>query len=221
MKTIRPAALLVLTLAAPCFAQADSVTKPKPRLCWRGKPAPSCGSFWVTEFGYDVVLSRTQTRVVEDVGLGGGPNSYDVPDFESHLAWTVGPMFNTSPTTAIGGTLSVAPMNSGARVAVEGRRRWWILDGMAFDLSAGAVRLDVPHPFPTPERSEYGLTVGGYILGGDLVNVSGRADVLFTGGKTRVGTSVGVGLGSYAAAGGTVLLGALVLAFFASIGGEY
>ena len=79
----------------------------------------------------------------------------------------------------------------------------------ALDVSAGAVGLEMPHPAPVFGRPEYGMTVGAYFLGGDLINVNQRVDVIVTGGRVRVGTTNGVGLGSYAGAGGSVLLLAL------------
>jgi hypothetical protein len=212
----RLAALTILALSAPCFAQTDTTSKPRPHLCWRGKPAPDCTTFWITEFGYDAMVARSHTRIVQDFG-SGGVSSYTAPDFESHLVWTVGPMFNTGPGRAVGGTLSFAPTNGDARIAAEARRRWWTGEGPSIDLSGGLVRMTVPQSSPSADGSAYGMTVGGYIVGGDLINVNARTDLLFSGGKTRVGTSLGVGLDSYAAAGGTVVAGALVLVLLASI----
>ena len=209
MKTIRTLAFLAFGFATPCFAQADSIGHPRRHLCWRGRPIPSCTSFWITEFGYDAIVGTTQTRLVDNVAPGG-PYTYDIQDFDSRFVWTVGPMFNTSPRTAIGGTVSIAPVNGGARVAIEGRRRWWIPEGMALDVSAGAVGMQMPHPAPVYSRPEYGMTVGAYFLGGDLINVNQRVDVIFTGGRVRLGTTSGVGLGSYAGAGGSVVLVALI-----------
>lgn len=215
----RLAAILVLALSTPCFAQGDSTVKPRRQhLCWRGKPAPTCTSFWVTEFGFDGMVARSQTRVVQDVGTGS-ESSYTTPDFASHLAWTVGPMFNTSPDRAIGFTLSLAPVNGDSRIAAEARRRWWTSEGSAVDLSAGLVTMNVPQSTAYVSSTAYGMTVGAYLVGGDLINVNGRTDVLFSGGRTRVGASLGVGLDSYAAVGGTVILGALVVLILASWGG--
>jgi hypothetical protein len=57
------------------------------------------------------------------------------------------------------------------------------------------------------------LTAGVYGLGGDIVHFNGHADVTLTGGRVRAGGTVGGGLGSYPAAGATVILGVLTAAF--------
>ena len=63
---------VAVTLAAciPCSAQSDTTTRIPPHLCWRGKPAPDCSTFWITEFGVDAVASSTQTVVSENFGGG-------------------------------------------------------------------------------------------------------------------------------------------------------
>lgn len=55
------------------------------------------------------------------------------------------------------------------------------------------------------------------MIGGDLIQLNARGDLLLTGGRVRAGTSVGAGLGSYGAVGGTILLGALVVAVIVEI----
>ena len=208
----RALAIVLVTLARPCLAQTDSTPKPEYHLCWRGRPAPKCTAFWITEFGFDGVMSTS--RSVVDYGSG---SRYSTRDFDSRLTWTVGPMFNTSPRRAIGGTLTVSPLGGGFRAAVEARHRWWSAEGSAFDLSTGALRFDVPIGGPPYERAEYGVTTGAFLVGGDLINVNGRADLLFTGSKLRYNTSLGIGLGSYAAAGGTLALGAFIAIILSSI----
>lgn len=221
-------ATLLATSASPALAQSDSAGPPSAkaapavaRVCWRGKPIPRCSAFWITELGYDFVNSTTKTvYTVEDPFAG--ELTFTGEDFGSRLTWTVGPMFNTDAAHAIGGTLSISPVNDGARAALEGRRRWWLKGGNAVDVSAGLLRAKLANGYPA--RTEWGLTAGGYVVGGDYVNVNGRVDFLVTGGRQRLGTSAGIGVGSQLAAGSTVLLGLLVLAAFAIIaqeGGAY
>lgn len=207
----RVLALLALPLATPCVGQSDRTTRIPTHLCWRGKPAPECTVFWITEFGVDASTSSTETIVSPDYG-GGQVYRYPLRDFDTRFVWTVGPMFNTGPRTALGGTLSLSPVNSGYRVAVEARRRWWTSRGLALDLSAGAQRMGIASPTGNSERDAYGLTAGAFIVGGDLVNVNGRLDLLVIDGKAHAGTSVGVAGGSYVAIIGTVTLGLLILA---------
>lgn len=203
----------MLSLASPCFAQSDSASTS--RWCWRGRPAPECTTYWITEFGVDASMSSTQRIVSDNLG-GGDVYRYAQRDFDSRFVWTIGPMFNTRPRAAIGGTVSINPLGGHYRAAVEVRRRSWLADGMGFDLSAGALKMGVPNRTGTSYRDEYGLTAGGLVVGADLINVNGRVDLLVSGGKARLGTSVGVGGGSYVAVIGSVALGLLVLAIISA-----
>jgi hypothetical protein len=72
--------------------------------------------------------------------------------------------------------------------------------------------MNVP-PLPDHyQQASYGLTGGAYMVGGDLIHINGRGDLVFTDGKIRAGGTVGAGLGAYGAAGATVVLGLLVAA---------
>ena len=210
----RTVALLTLALATPSAAQTDTTTRIPPHLCWRGKPAPECTAFWITEFGVDVSTSSTQTVVSENYG-GGNVYRYAARDFDSRFVWTVGPMFNTGPRTALGGTLSFSPLGGNYRVALEARRRWWTTPELALDLSAGGLRMAVARPTSMP-RNEYGLTAGAFVVGGDYINVNGRVDLLLSGGKARAGTSLGVAGGYYVAVLGSVALALLIFSIVAA-----
>lgn len=209
----RTVVLVMLSLAAPCLAQSDSAARS--RWCWRGRPMPECTTFWITEFGVDASMSSTQRIVSENLG-GGDVYRYALRDFDSRFVWTVGPMFNTRPRAAIGGTVSINPLGGRYRAAMEVRRRSWLTDGTALDLSAGALKMGVPNRTGTSYRDEYGLSAGALIVGADLINVNARVDLLVSGGKARLGTSAGLGGGSYVAVIGSVALGVLVLAFISA-----
>jgi hypothetical protein len=208
--------LRCILVSAPLVAQADSTTVARPReqrLCWRGRPAPACRSFWITEFGYDVVIASTSTRTVYSDGFS---NSYR--DLDSRLVWTIGPMINRDNGRAVGGTLTLGPGQDGTRAAIEGRYRRWTTSGggSSLDLSGGIVREDV-FVARGGNGTAYGPTVSVFLIGGDLVELTARTELLLGQGKPRAGMTVGFGLGSYAAAGGTVAFVALVAALFASI----
>ena len=206
---------LTLGLAAPCVAQSDTTSGPPMHICWRGKPAPKCTSFWITELGVDASMASTRTVLIDDFGAGNVYRRAE-RDFDSRLTWTVGPMFNTSPRRAIGGTLSLSPVNNNTRVTLEARRRWWANDDLAFDLSAGGFRMPLPRAAGGAYRDGYGLTAGALVVGGDLINVNGRVDLLVTGGKMRAGTSVGLAGGSYIALAGTAALAILIIALISA-----
>lgn len=200
--------VLLMVVTKPTAAQTDTASKPAPHLCWRGKPAPACSTFWITEFGYDANLASTHSTVVNDFS-GGLSQAQDLRDFESRVVWTIGPMFNTRPLRAVGATLSLGPVNHGNRAALEVRKRWWTPERAALDLSAGLTRMDVPRSNFQRER-DYGVTGGVLLGGGDLININARADLLVTGAHPRVGASVGIGLGSYAAVGVMVVTAVLI-----------
>lgn len=211
----RALALLTLALSTPCAAQSDTTTRVPTHLCWRGKPAPECTVFWITEFGVDASTSSTETIVSENFG-GGDVYRYAARDFDSRFTWTIGPMFNTRPRSAIGGTLSISPLSEHYRAALEVRRRCWPSRELALDVSAGALKMGVPSRTGTAYRDEYGLTAAALVVGGDLINVNGRVDLLVTGGRPRFGTSIGLAGGSYVAVAGSVALGLLILAFISA-----
>lgn len=200
----RATALLTLALATPCAAQSDS-TSPR-RWCWRGRPVPLCDAFWITESDADLVISTTTERAIVQSG------SVTVVQRSRHFMnrWvvTIGPMVNTAPLRAIGGTLSISPLyNDGYRVAAELRRRWWSPEGSALDLTVGPVARDVRHLAPRRSNTEFGLTTAGYLVGGDYINANARLDLLLTGRKPIVGTSWGAGFGSRPAVYATIIAG--------------
>jgi len=205
----------LLVVASPSLAQSDTASGIPTRLCWRGKPAPQCTTFWITELGVDASMSSTQTVVTEDFG-GGNVYRYARRDFDSRFSWTVGPMFNTGQRTAIGVTLSLSPQDGGYRAAVEARRRWWKSDDLALDLSGGVLRVPIAPTSGHAFRDGYGVTAGVLVVGGDLININGRVDLLVSGGRVHAGTSAGLAGGSYVALVGTVALGLLILAVISS-----
>jgi hypothetical protein len=179
---------------------------------------PQCEAFWITESGGDFVVSTTTERATIDDGLGTSHVERG-PHFVNRWTVTVGPMFNTSALRATGGTLSISPLyNQGFRVATELRRRWWTPEGSALDLTVGPVASAVRHVAPRRSSSEYGLTTAAYLVGGDVINVNARADLLITGAKPMLGTSVGIGLGSRPGVYGTLIAGLLIFALVAAYG---
>lgn len=72
--------------------------------------------------------------------------------------------------------------------------------------------MPLPRAASASYRDGYGVTAGVLVVGGDLINVNGRVDVLVTGGRLRAGTSVGLTGGSYVALAGTAALAILIIA---------
>ena len=207
----RSLALLLVALPGVALAQSDSVSRNDGPLCWRGKPEPACHSFWITEMSAEYPYAATSTTYTFTDGTYSTRISRR--DVSTQIFWTVGPMFNSGPNRALGITVSAGSVADGSRLAIEARRRYWTAERSAFDLSAGLVRMNVPYrPGGSYGNDGYGLTAGAYAVGGDLINVNARADLVLNGNRLHAGGSVGAGLGSYAAVGATVLLGALIAA---------
>ena len=206
------AVLALLALPVVVSAQSDSTARPRHSACWRGKPEPVCRRFWITEVSGEYSYATTQTHINQGV-----VNPYTRPDVSSQVLLTVGPMFNTSPTRALGPTLSWGFVNDGSRFALEARRRNWTSPSTGVDVSAGLLRTDVP---PLPDQfyhTAYGVTAGAYGISSDVIHVNAHADVLLTGGRVRAGGTVGGGLGSYASAGFIVVGAAIALVAIADL----
>lgn len=220
MKGIGLAALSLLA-AVPLGGGASAQqpdsgrTAVNPGLCWRGRPLPKCRSFWLTEVSAEYAFASTTTHY--RFNSGSFVNEFDQRDISSRLLWTVGPMFNTGPSRALGATVSAGPADQGLRLAIEARRRWWLAGSNAADVSAGLLRLGIQPQQSSGPTDAYGLTAGGYFLGADLIQVNARVDLLLGRGRPRAGATVGAGLGSYAAAGATLLAGLLAIAALAVV----
>lgn len=205
---------LLLTVPSVALAQADSLTGDTGALCWRGQRAPACHQFWITEISgeYPFATTTTNHAIAEATGF----YRYSQHDISPQLLWTVGPMFNTGPNRALGVTVSAGFVSGGGRAAVEVRRRYWTSERSGFDLSTGLVHMTMPDPGHF-SRDGYGLTAGAYAVGGDMIHLNTRADVIFSGKRMRAGGSVGLGFGSYPAAGITAALGVLTVIAIAAI----
>lgn len=191
---------LVLLVAASTAARGQVDTVEHQRWCWRGQASPSCSRFVITEVDYDQLLGTTRRRYVAAPGEGPPGSTFTEPQFGSRATWTVGPMWNTQPLRAVGATLSVSPVQHGAYLSLEARRRWWSPKDFAWDLSAGALRVDVPSVRSTSPRAAYGVTAGIHFVSEDIVNFRSNADLVLDRGRPHVGATLGAGFGSYMAA---------------------
>src|SRR5690349_18511416 len=153
-------ALTLCPLALP--AQRDSAEHvPAPRDCWRGKPLPVCRSFWITEMAGEYPFVSTNTSYT--LTYSTETHTVSTRDESAQLLWRVGPMFNTGPARASGLTLTAGFVNDGSREAIEFRRRRWMSETSSLDISAGALRIDVPKLPDRPTGAAYGLTSGIYL----------------------------------------------------------
>jgi hypothetical protein len=96
------------------------------QVCFRGRPEPECGSFFITEIGFAIRLTQEPL----DEGL---------------VSADLGYMVNLSDDWAVGGTLYAAfedftdPMPD-ARVGAKARIRRWFKPWLSFDVAPGIMR---------------------------------------------------------------------------------
>ena len=120
------AGILVLMLPQVGFCSADEAR------CWRGQPSPGCSHFWITQFGVGARLNNPSysTRATSV--------------YSEYVVYDVGPMFNYSSSTALGGTVSVKLMKE-THLGLFGCYRRWFDDTWALDIFPGVLLLGGSH----------------------------------------------------------------------------
>ena len=122
--------LLLSALAAPSTASSQVVTPrttpSEPTLeqpsCFRGRPLPRCGNFWLTEFGVATVVSNNPN------GLSGGL-----------FTWEVGRMRNVGSRYALGIAAFGELGTPSSGIGVRPRLRVWLGGNTSIDIAPGAV----------------------------------------------------------------------------------
>lgn len=192
---------------------AQESTRTEPRLCYRGRPSPTCTRFVITEIGVYPRAAGTSTRfTVLDPGSPDRPEfSYTLRDIAPQLTWELGLMTNRGPQSALGATVLLGVGDGGADVGLKGRYRRWLGDGgMAIDVGTGL--------FAGSLEKVNGKASGAGITGDVAFNAADygalvlRVDVMRADNRTATALFTGVRLGSKPALGATGLLGvALIL----------
>lgn len=172
--------LTLLAIATVAAAQASGIDSLPSRACFRGRPEPRCGSFWVTEFS-------VTPRMNANPSGGGGPNYY--------YTWDVGAMKNSGARTALGGTVFLGGEDDGFRLGLTFRYRRWITSTTAFDVSPGVLVTGGDNQraprFP-------GFTGSAGIMHRDLVGLAARFEVVAdSAGTAETAWYGGVRFGSY------------------------
>lgn len=182
--------MLSLCAVAPSAVRAQA--------CFRARPAPACGSFWITEVSLERRGGRLPGRALPDwVLLSGG---------------ALGGMTNLSPRWALGAAIVVVTRgwdeagneraNGNFGVVIRARR--WLGPAVGVDLSAGLWRL-----FDARPAVEAAVEAGGVAA----LAVGARGDRLWPG-SGEIYLGVRLASGAAFAAAGLALLRAL-----ASLGG--
>ena len=115
--SMRSIAVRLLSAGALVLTTVGGSTPLKAQSCFRGRPLPTCKSFWITEFGVGLGLTR---------------------DTPAYLTWELGWMVNRGERNALGATILL-----GRRVGLKPRLRHWLADGKAVEVSAGLL---IPSP---------------------------------------------------------------------------
>lgn len=177
--------------------------------CLRGRPLPSCKSFWLVEMqGYTPLVQSTRP-----VSYGPGTPS-DVQSFESNLEWNVGHMVNLTPTFALGGTLSIGPRGgSGIFTGAKLRARRWISPDWSLELVGGLLESGIRYPEARGVTFDVRVNVrdqGGFFVRWDGVSLAPetwQGNDYYDAGGFQQALSVGAVAGSVPALVGTGALG--------------
>ena len=210
------------TVAVQLTAQDSTVTPT--RLCYRGRPAPHCQRFVLTELGYYArAAGSTESYSQTYTGSDGQSTttSYTENDMSSQLTWEVGMMTNRGPRAALGATLLLGFGDSGGDVGLKGRyRRWLGRDGAALDVGGGVIRGTTNGRSGT--RTGTGLTGDVALNAADYGAIVVRMDMLRAEGRNTSAIYGGVRLGSKPALVGTGALAVgFVLLLMAFASGDY
>lgn len=212
MRRLLVPVLLVAWCALSLQLTAQDSTQVEPKLCYRGRPAPQCRRFVITELGYYARAAGSEFHYTERyTGPNGEPveNSFSDHDMSSQLTWEVGMMANRGPRSALGATLLLGVGDGGGDVGLKGRyRRWLSNDGVALDVGVGVIRGSLNEPGGTAVRG--GVTADVALNAADYGAIVVRADMLRAEGRTASALYGGVRLGSKPALLGT---GALAVGF--------
>jgi hypothetical protein len=104
------------------LAGAGALTAQTTGLCFRGRPAPRCHAFLITEFG---VNGSTHDNFVD----------------ATSAVWELGLMKNTGSRAAFGATARFA-VGAGDRLILSPRLRRWMSHGLTLDVAPGVIVWD-------------------------------------------------------------------------------
>jgi hypothetical protein len=189
-----------------------------PRIgCFRGRPLPTCKSFWLVEMQGFTPLGQTTRSVSYSDG-----QPVEMTAFEGRLEWNVGHMVNLSPTFALGGTLSVGPHGgSGIFTGLKVRARQWLSEDLSLELAGGLLEYGQHYPSSRGATADVRINVrdqGAFFVRWDGVSLPGvqYPDAsYFDEGGFQQAISVGAAAGSVPA---LIATGALGLGYVIVLG---
>ena len=195
-----------LTTAAQTAAALPAYEQPGLH-CYRGRPAPACQTFVITEIGF---YRRLVTTTLLESRFAGDtvPNAANA--FSDRAAIELGIMRNWRASSAIGATLLLGADATGARFGAKARyRRWLTADGLSVDLAAGVIIGNLPRVSRTASLSgDVAINFsdfGALVVGGEFARPNGHSRAALFGGA-RLGSKPGL------ITTGLATIGALVVA---------
>lgn len=169
---------------------------------FRGKPAPECKRFWITEFGCAFDLSKNLRWIQTSLDIGH--------------------MFNLNKRSAVGATLFFSLEDYIGRIGIKPRYRHWLNSNFSLEISPGLYLRKEGLEARFPEFvGHVGLNYKDLvILYGQLERVK-RSDGYYR--QNNLDFSLGIKFGSYAgiAATGTALLAISVLIIVLAAAGDW
>ncbi len=204
-------------LAPSLRAQTDTLVI-RPRLCFRGEPAPRCDRFVITEMGYYKPVTTSQATLVLPSG-----QVLRYPHIDPQLTVNVGAMVNRGSHSAVGGTVLFGFGGGGAQLGVLGRyRRWLTADGFAVDVAAGLVQGELidAERYLASRGKAMGVTGELALNAGDYGAVVLRLDMLRRQNRENSALYLGARLGSKPAVGASIVLLTLSVLVVAALNGS-
>jgi hypothetical protein len=140
------AVVLACYLATPPSAFSQDEVKPAKSFCFRGKPAPACQWFALTESGFDFRIDKKIFELTFINEEKGTPFTRPWRPVDVAATATLGVMRNMGRRNALGAQLTVWPGWAGPQYGVKARYRRWIgPNGAAFDAAAGVMQGSYRH----------------------------------------------------------------------------
>ena len=173
----------VAVIAALLAGAAATLAGQTTGLCFRGRPAPRCRAFLITEFGFNV---STHDNFVD----------------ATSAVWELGVLRNTGTRSAFGATARFA-IGAGDRLILSPRLRRWMGHNLTLDLAPGVIVWDDRVTGLSTARAPgfSGQVTLGY---GDFVALAAGVEIAHFDRAQPLGVSgtsvvpfVGVRLGSY------------------------
>ena len=183
-----PLVVLTIPLESISAQSADTTDRERAdrgRGCILPRPLPRCATFLVTE-----------------VGFSKAAVPYDPDDRSAfrglQVHWELGYMMNRPNRCAVGGSLMWAVTEERVRLGLKVRRRWWMSDVIAVDVSPGITLDRITEA--AYESQRLGFTANAGVNLRDYVGIVAQVDVI-QGGRPGWGTDVFVGVQFGSAAG--------------------